>query len=117
MQRTAKLGGFWALVLATALSACSGPSSTVTPEEARTLVKAGATLLDVRSPGEWTQSHIEGAVLVPIDQISARMAEISRDRPVVVYCASGGRSAAGTAALRSAGYDARDLGAMSRWYQ
>jgi rhodanese-related sulfurtransferase len=43
------------------------------------------------------------------------MAEVPRDHPVVVYCASGYRSARAASRLSSAGYDARDLGAMENW--
>jgi len=108
------------LVLAAALSfaACGTPAAaedTVDGRAAHALVAAGATLLDVRTPGEWASGHIDGAVLIPVSELRGRMGEIPRDRPVVVYCASGVRSAQATALLRAAGYDARDLGGMSRW--
>jgi phage shock protein E len=105
------------IALALALSACGGSSSapTIDGAEAHALVANGATLLDVRTPSEWSAGHVGGAVLVPIDELERRLAEIPRGRPVVVYCASGVRSARATAILRAAGYDARDLGGMSQW--
>jgi adenylyltransferase/sulfurtransferase len=51
-------------------------------------------LLDVREPWEWAVSSLEdrGAVLVPMDELEARLDDVPRDRPVVVYCRSGQRS-------------------------
>ena len=50
-------------------------------------------LLDVRTPQEYQQVRLEGASLIPIDQVVRRMNEIPRDRPILVYCAVGSRSA------------------------
>lgn len=100
-----------------ALVACGSPghSASVDGAEAHALVAAGATLVDVRTPDEWQGGHVEGAVLIPISELQGRLAEIPRDKPVVVYCASGARSARAAATLSAAGYDARDLGGMSNW--
>lgn len=108
------------MAFAATLAACGSAASdgpAVSSAEAHKLVSGGATLLDVRSLGEWQQRHIEGAVLVPVGELEARITEIPRDKPVVVYCASGGRSATATAKLRAAGYDARNLGGIDRWYE
>ncbi len=43
------------------------------------------TLIDVRSPDAYAAGHIPGAINIPGDQLPARVAEIPRDRPVVVY--------------------------------
>lgn len=80
--------------------------------EARALVDRGATLLDVRSPGEWEAGHLEGATLIPVQELSGRLSEVPRDRPVVVYCASGRRSDAAASMMRGAGYEVFDLGGM-----
>ena len=50
-------------------------------------------LLDVRTPEEYRQARLDGAHLIPVDQVVRRLAEIPRDRPVLVYCAVGSRSA------------------------
>lgn len=60
-------------------------------------------LVDVRTPGEWEESHIDGAVNVPLSQLPARLEELPSDRPLVVYCASGYRSAVAASLLASAG--------------
>lgn len=64
----------------------------------------GATLVDVRSPGEFTAGHAEGAVNIPLPELAQRLAEIPKDRPVVVCCASGTRSGMARMMLRRHGY-------------
>ncbi len=103
-----------------ASNATSGKSSeqggVVKGAEARQLVAQGATLLDVRTPGEFRAGHIEGAKLIPVQELGSRIAEVgSRDVPVVVYCRSGNRSATAARMLRDAGYKVYDLGPMSAW--
>ena len=63
------------------------------------------TLLDVRQPGEYEQSHLPGAKLVPLPQLSDRMEELDPEKPVVVYCAVGGRSRAAAQLLSGKGFD------------
>lgn len=43
------------------------------------------TLLDVRQPSEYEESHIPGAVLIPLPQLSDRLGELDPDKPVLVY--------------------------------
>lgn len=89
----------------------------LTPERARELVAAGARLVDVRSRGEFASGHIEGAINIPVSDLGARAKELGpRDRAVVLYCASGARSARGAALLKAQGFTAVwNLGSMSRW--
>ena len=84
---------------------------------AHELVKGGARLVDVRSPGEYADGHLPGAVNVPVGEIGNRLADVgSKEAPVVVYCRSGHRSRRAAAALREAGYVAvHDMGAMRNW--
>jgi len=62
-------------------------------------------LLDVREPWEWQVSNLEsrGAVLIPLGALDDRLAEVPRDRPVVVYCRSGQRSLDAAERLSRAG--------------
>ncbi len=76
----------------------------VDADEARRLVDSGAQLIDVREPWEWAMSHIPGAVLIPMAEVAARTSEIDPNRPVVVHCAVGARSAKIVEVLRQAGY-------------
>ena len=50
-------------------------------------------LLDVRTPEEFAQGHLPGAVLIPHDQLASRLAEIEGKPWVLVYCRSGARAA------------------------
>jgi rhodanese-related sulfurtransferase len=88
-----------------------------TPEETRRLHEDGSIqLIDVRAPHEHEAGHIEGATLIELSEIAGRAAEIDRERPVVFYCRSGGRSAMATEAFLQAGYDAHNMtGGMLAW--
>jgi len=105
------------VLLAVVVAGCLfGFSGDVDSARARELVSQGATLVDVRSPGEFEGGHIEGAINVPVGELASKLGQIPKDRAVVVYCASGMRSAKAATALRDAGYqDVYDLGSMSRW--
>ena len=74
-------------------------------------------LIDVRNPGEWNTSHIDGAVNVPLSQLAGRVAELPRDRPLVVYCASGYRSSVAVSLLKREGLlDVANLvGGLGAW--
>ncbi|MBA2445725.1 MAG: rhodanese-like domain-containing protein [Nocardioidaceae bacterium] len=75
-----------------------------------------AVVVDVREPGEFVQGHVPGAVLMPMEQMASRMAELDRNTPVYVICASGNRSKAMTDLLRAAGFDARSVtGGTQAW--
>ena len=89
----------------------------VSSAEARELVRAGARLVDVRTPGEFAAGHIAGAINIPVQQLDARMSELQpKETAVVVYCRSGNRSGNAARVLKSAGFTAvHDLGPMSRW--
>jgi len=63
------------------------------------------TLLDVRQDWEYEEFHIPGAHLIPLTELADRQAEVPRDKPVLVYCASGGRSMAAAALLNGQGYE------------
>lgn len=76
-------------------------------------------LVDVRSPSE-TEGELgklDGVKLLPLDELRARVAEVPRDKPVIVLCQTGRRSAMGAAILKKAGIDrtASLAGGMVRW--
>ena len=73
-------------------------------------------LVDVRTPEEFAEGHIPGAVNISLQTLAERLDEIPRDQPVVVYCRSGNRSAQATQILRQAGFDAHNMtGGMNSW--
>ena len=61
-------------------------------------------LLDVRTPREYAAGRVSGSVLIPMNQVPSRLAEIPKDKRVVVVCASGARSAAVVDYLLRNGY-------------
>ena len=85
------------------------PGKEVSRDEARKLIEDGAQLVDVRADHEWEAGHIAGAKHVPLAELAERISEIDRERPVVVTCRGGNRSAMATAALAEAGFDAAKL--------
>lgn len=89
----------------------------VAPDKAKALVKSGAKLVDVRSKSEHDAGHIPGSLHVPLQELSGRLAELGdKQKPVVVYCASGMRSASAASVLKKSGFaEVHDLGAMARW--
>ncbi len=89
----------------------------VSSAEAKELVEAGALLLDVRTAAEFAGGHLPAAVNIPVGELGGKLEKLApKDRAVVVYCASGVRSAVAAGVLRDAGFaSVKNLGAMSRW--
>ena len=81
-----------------------------TPREvAELLERSDVQLLDVREPEEWDAGRIAGAVHIPLGELATALEAIDAERPVVIYCRSGSRSAMAAEALRGAGYDAHNM--------
>lgn len=100
---------FWVGVLALAalfgfqqLQAAEG----VDVKQAQSMNKQGALLLDVREPDEYSAIHAPNAKLIPLGQLNSRLQEIAsyKDKPIMVMCRSGRRSAQAVSLLRDAGY-------------
>ena len=68
------------------------------------LLQNGATIIDVRSKGEYQGGHIKGSVNIPLDILSSNVSKIKKDKPVITCCASGMRSASAKAMLKSRGF-------------
>ena len=62
------------------------------------------TLLDVRQPSEYEEGHIPGSLLIPMGQVGDRIDEIDAEKPVLVYCAVGGRSRVAAQMLAGKGF-------------
>jgi phage shock protein E len=82
------------------------------------LIKAGAQVVDVRTSEEFREGSFPGAVNVPVNDLARRMAELKKDKAVVLFCASGARSSMAARMLKQAGYtevvNAGGLGDMPR---
>ena len=67
----------------------------------------GAVWIDVREADEWQEGHLPGAVHLPRGYLESRVEGVApaKDTPVILYCASGARSAFAAKTLRELGYD------------
>lgn len=74
------------------------------------------TIVDVRTPDEFSAGHIEGSVNIPVDGIRDRVSEIPRDRPVRLICHSALRSYIAARILTQMGYDCSHLAGGYRLY-
>jgi hydroxyacylglutathione hydrolase len=74
-------------------------------------------LIDVRAPGEWQERRIAAAVNLPLSRLPEHTATLPRDHPIVVYCATGYRSAIAASFLQRDGFaDVADLvGGFPAW--
>ncbi|MGO9900531.1 MAG: rhodanese-like domain-containing protein [Solirubrobacteraceae bacterium] len=88
-----------------------------TPREVAELLARGELqLIDVRRRHEHEAGRIAGGRLIELADLPAQAQSIDRERPVVLYCRSGARSAMATAALRQAGFEAHNMaGGMLDW--
>lgn len=90
----------------------------ISVQQAHDLYEDGTFFLDVRTQEEWDDYHIEGATLIPLDQLESRVDEVPRDQDIVVVCRSGNRSQAGRDILRQAGFESSTsmAGGVNAWY-
>lgn len=69
------------------------------------LVKQGATILDVRSKGEYAGGHIKGSLNISVDQLGKNLNKLKdKHKPVITCCASGMRSASAKSILKANGF-------------
>jgi phage shock protein E len=84
----------------------SGGSLMADKEEIKKKIKDGALVVDVRSVGEFSGGHFNGALNIPVDEVQRRISEFgtNKDREIILYCRSGGRAGSAKQILESAGY-------------
>ena len=94
-----------------------GMAVTVSVADAAVLRDDGAVIVDVREPDEWAAGHIPGAILIPLGELPSRLGDVPPNRPIVVVCRSGNRSAQGRDILLGAGFRAVTSldGGMNDW--
>lgn len=69
------------------------------------LVKNGATIVDVRSKGEFAGGHLKGSINIPLDQLQQNLSKLKdKNKPIITCCASGMRSASAKSILENNGY-------------
>lgn len=97
-----------AVVLATSLAACSATPSVAVPE--------GTVIIDVRTPDEYAEGHLDGAVNINLQSGSfeQEIAEQPLDGTYIVYCRTGNRSAQAVAIMTELGFTGvTDAGGVS----
>ncbi len=90
----------------------------ITPQQAQALMQVNHRIVDVRTPEEYAEGHIPGAILLPDTEIALQAETLlpDKDQPILVYCRSGRRSAAASQALLDMGYThVYDFGGILDW--
>jgi phage shock protein E len=99
-----------------------GQSSETAPGSSRESVSkggqqpSGGIVIDVRTPEEYREGHVDGTTNVPLAELSRRIREVAPDKkaPVAVHCRSGNRSAKAKQELEKLGYtNVKDLGSLA----
>ncbi|HMY84004.1 MAG TPA: rhodanese-like domain-containing protein [Saprospiraceae bacterium] len=78
-------------------------------------MKDKMTIIDVRTPMEFTGGNVSGSINIPLDEIETRVEEIKQmQQPIVLCCASGNRSGYATSYLKSLGIECENGGS---WFE
>jgi rhodanese-related sulfurtransferase len=108
MNRKINLWIIAAGIIAIALFALTTPASalkkSIDGRELTQLQSAGAWVIDVRANGEYITGHIPNSLNLPLDQLKQAAATWDKNQPIVVYCATGARSAEAAFYLASQGF-------------
>jgi phage shock protein E len=109
------------VIIVCAIVVVSVAKNQATMAQIKKQLKNGALVIDVRSEQEYRTGHFGGAVNIPYDQFETRISEIgnNKERPVIVYCYAGSRSAVAFGILRKNGFskaiNARSYSVMKRF--
>jgi rhodanese-related sulfurtransferase len=89
----------------------------ISAAKARDLLRNGALLIDVRTPGEYAAERLPNAINIPTGELAQRIQRHApqKDRPLLLHCLSGTRSALACRTLRQLGYtNVHNLGSFAR---
>lgn len=83
-----------------------GSKGSLKKDEVKNILEKGGKIIDVRSPMEFKSGHIKGAINIEYTNIKkgVKKAKISKETPVILYCASGSRSSVAVNQLKSSGF-------------
>lgn len=92
----------------------------ISPKEANALLQKDENvfLLDVRTPEEFAQEHIEGATLIPVQVLNEKLSELQsvKEKKIIIYCHSGNRSVAASRILVKNGFTPLNVkGGITEW--
>ncbi len=106
MRRSISVVLFFAL-LALSIVFATFAYDDISPVEVKQKLDAGEDvfILDVREPAEYAQGYVPTAYLIPRGEIEQRLDEVPKDKPVIIVCKSGGRSAMASQTLEDNGFD------------
>ncbi|MEO8947138.1 MAG: rhodanese-like domain-containing protein [Mucilaginibacter sp.] len=68
------------------------------------IIKEGAFLVDVRTPGEFAGGHVKGSINIPLDTVSSQLSKFKNKKNIIVFCQSGGRSSQAKIILEKNGF-------------
>jgi phage shock protein E len=69
------------------------------------VISNGATILDVRTKGEYQSGHLKNSINIPLDKLQQNFKKLNRNKPIITCCASGARSSSARRILKSNGFD------------
>jgi len=89
---------------------------TVQAQIAKTMLDNGYKLLDVSFPEEYSENRIPNATLIPLSELANRLNELDKNKPYIIYCHSGPRSAVAALIMHENGFEALSLeGGIRDW--
>jgi rhodanese-related sulfurtransferase len=101
------------------LFSLSGQSSRISAQEAKQIMDENkCVVLDVRTPGEFSQGKIRGAKNIPVDELERRAGKMlpDKDALILVYCHSGVRASSAVYLLSQLGYtNVKNFGGIISW--
>lgn len=112
---------FALLGVAVVIAGCSpaAPASVqnLSPDDyVETVRSSDHVLIDVRTPSEFADGFIEGAINIPVQELEQRLSEVPEGQTIVLYCRSGNRSSQAATILENAGFsDIYDMGGIIQW--
>ena len=70
----------------------------------RQLVQEGASIVDVRTKGEYAQGHVKGSINIPLGNLPTQLSRFKKDSVIITCCASGARSGQAKRLLKAEGF-------------
>jgi rhodanese-related sulfurtransferase len=95
----------------------AGLSALTVHEAHERALKGEICLVDVREPNEWAQMRVPGAIHMPLSNLAKQASELPKEKPIVFYCLSGGRSARAIDVCRQLGlsHNMHVTGGITAW--
>ena len=86
-------------------------------EDAKTIIENGGQLIDVRTPMEYQQFAIPGAINIPLQELQFHVEKLDPKKPTVLYCRSGARSGHAQMMLNQIGFkETYNLGSVNSYF-